>query len=396
MKAIPVSGDYCLKARQVFTADGMKDNAYVHISNGHIESIGFELDPRYQLIDLGDRKLLPGLIDLHIHGQSGADAMDATPESLATIARDLPKNGVTGFLATTVTAPWEKILAALANIRECMGQDTNQKGAELLGSYLEGPFFTPKHKGAHPEQHFLSPSAQRIDELIEVAGDSLKVAALAPESEGAVTATERLKANHVRVALGHSDATFEQATACIDAGASIAVHLYNGMSGLHHREPGCVGAFLASDSVTTEMIADGVHVHPAALKLSWKCKGTDKSVLITDCMCAGGLPDGEYQLGELPVTVIDGVARTRCGSLAGSTLPMNKAIRNMVALAGVPEADAIKMATEVPAKLLGIDNRVGVIAPGREASLIVTDNDYNVELTLMKGQPIYPEQRESK
>ena len=396
INADTLSDVYCLKAQQVFTAEGMKENAFVHICNGLIESIDHDLKPDYRLIDLGNKKLLPGLIDLHIHGQSGADAMDATPEALATIARDLPKTGVVGFLGTTVTAPWEKVLAALANIRSCMATGVEKGGAELLGSYLEGPFFTPRHKGAHPEQYFLTPSPQRIAEMVEVAGDSLKVAALAPEIEDAVAATELLHAHGVKIAMGHSDATFEQAKACIDAGASMAVHLYNGMSGLHHRDPGCVGAFLSSDSVTAEMIADGVHVHPAVLNVSWKCKGTDKSVLITDCMCAGGLPDGDYQLGELPVTVVGGVARTQCGSLAGSTLPMNMAIRNMVKLAGVPEMDAIRMATEVPAKLLGIDDRIGVISPGREASLIVTDNDYNVELTLIKGQPVYSEQRESK
>ena len=161
------------------------------------------------------------------------------------------------------------------------------------------------------------------------------------------------------------------------------------MRGLHHREPGCVGAMLANDDVVTEMIADGVHVHPAVLKLSWKCKGTDRSVLITDCMCAGGLPDGVYQLGELPVTVKDGVARTDCGSLAGSTLSLNRAIKNMTQLAGIPELDAVRMASEIPARTLGVGDRLGAIAPGMEASLTVMDNDFNVLLTLIRGQQVF-------
>lgn len=383
---------YALKAARVFTPEGILENAFVHISHGRIDSVSDNLKAGYALVDLGNHKLMPGLIDMHIHGQSGADTMDATEAALAKIARDLPKTGVVGFLGTTVTAPWPKILAALANVKSTMGKNLTAdvvSGAEILGTYVEGPFFTPKNKGAHPEQFFLAPSQERIADLLEVAGDTLKVVALAPETEGAVEATRQLVAHGVRVAMGHSDATWEQVEACVEAGATIGVHLYNGMSGLHHREPGCVGAMLANDSVIAEMIADGVHVHPAVLKLSWKCKGTDRSALITDCMCAGGLPDGVYQLGELPVTVKNGVARTDCGSLAGSTLSLNKAIRNMTGLAGVPELDAVKMASEVPARILGVDHRMGSIAPGMEASLTVMDDDFNVLLTLVKGQPIF-------
>lgn len=379
---------YALKAAQVFTPEGILDNAFVHISNGRIDSVSDSLKADYTLVDLGNHKLMPGLIDMHIHGQSGADTMDASEEALATIARDLPKTGVVGFLGTTVTAPWQKILAALANVKSTMAVGI-EGGSEILGTYVEGPFFTPRHKGAHPEQFFLAPSQERIADLLEVAGDSLKVVALAPETEGAVEATKQLVASGVRVAMGHTDATYDQVEDCIEAGATIGVHLYNGMSGLHHREPGCVGAMLASDSVIAEMIADGVHVHPAVLKLSWKCKGTERSALITDCMCAGGLPDGTYQLGELPVQVKNGVARTECGSLAGSTLSLNMAIRNMTRLAEVPEWDAVRMASEVPARILGVNDRMGSIAAGMEASLTVMDDDFNVLLTLVKGQQVF-------
>ena len=390
---IPASS-YAMKATQVFTPKGILDNAYVHISHGFIDSVSDTLNPKYTLVDLGDRKLMPGLIDMHIHGQSGADTMDATQEALAIMARNLPKTGVVGFLGTTVTAPWQKILNALINVKSAMTTGIDG-GAEILGSYLEGPFFTPKNKGAHPEHLFLTPSPERIADLLAIAGDSLKVVALAPETEGAVDATRQLAAHGVRVAMGHTDASWEQVEACVEAGASIGVHLYNGMRGLHHREPGCVGAMLADDSVIAEIIADGVHVHPAVLKLSWKCKGTDNSVLITDGMCAGGLPDGTYQLGELPVTVQDGVARTDCGSLAGSTLSLNKAIKNMTQLAGIPEVDAVRMASEIPARTLGIDQRMGSIAPGMEASLTVMDDDFNVLLTLVKGQQVFSALSES-
>lgn len=381
-----------MKASQVFTPEGVQPNAYVHISQGRIDSVSDTLKPGYLSVDLGDCKLMPGLIDMHIHGQSGADTMDATPEALEVISRDLSKTGVVGFLATTVTAPWQKILAALSNVRNVMESHSEQKsisGAEILGSYVEGPFFTPQNKGAHPENFFLSPSVNYVEDLLNIAGESLKVVALAPETQGAVDATRILTKNGVRVAMGHTDATWEHVEACVEAGASIGIHLHNGMRGLHHREPGCVGAMLANDDVVTEIIADGVHVHPAVLKLSWKCKGTDRSVLITDCMCAGGLPDGVYQLGELPVTVKDGVARTNCGSLAGSTLTMNKSIKNMTQLAGIPELDAVRMASEIPARTLGVSDRLGTIAPGMEASLTVMDNDFNVLLTLIRGQQVF-------
>ncbi|OED43972.1 N-acetylglucosamine-6-phosphate deacetylase [Endozoicomonas sp. (ex Bugula neritina AB1)] len=380
---------FSLKARQVFTPEGVLDNAFVHIDQGEITSVNESLIEGYSLFDIGERKLMPGLIDLHIHGYAGVDIMDATPESICEMAQELAKNGVTGFLGTTVTARWDHILSALRNIRQCIYNDMDTRGAELLGSYLEGPFFTPKHKGAHPERLFVAPTEDRLTELLTVSGGTLKVVALAPEVNKAVDATQQLVDNGVQVAMGHSDANYDQAVACIDAGARIAVHLFNGMSGLHHREPGCVGAFLSHDKVTSELIADGVHLHPAILNLSWKCKGSDQAVLITDCMCAGGLSDGEYQLGELPVIVKEGVARTESGSLAGSTLTLNSAVRNMVRVAKIPEIDAIRMATEIPAKLIGSDQTIGVIAPGRKANLVVMDDDYNVELTLVKGQPVY-------
>lgn len=238
----------------------------------------------------------------------------------------------------------------------------------------------------------MSPDQATLAEFLEAAGGTLKIVALAPEIPSAETAVEELNRQGIQVAMGHSNAGVEQVSRCIDAGANIAVHLFNGMSGLHHREPGCVGAFLKSDRVFTEIIADGIHVHPLALKLAWKCKGADKMLLISDGICAGGLPDGGYVLGELQIQVKDGVARTDSGSLAGSTQSLNYAIRTMVEQAGVPEIDAIKMASQTPAGILGIDHRLGCIESGKEASLIVTDQQYNVELTLVKGQPVFCKQ----
>ncbi|MDD7804795.1 MAG: N-acetylglucosamine-6-phosphate deacetylase [Endozoicomonas sp. (ex Botrylloides leachii)] len=385
-------GAFALKASQVFTPTGILRNVYVHISQGRIDVINAVVKSGYVPVDFGDCKLMPGLIDMHIHGHSGADTMDATPKALSIISKGVAMSGVVGFMATTVTAPWEKILMALANVKHVMTSCQQEKsilGAEILGAYVEGPFFTSKNKGAHPEQFFLAPSDNYINDLLEVAGEALKVVALAPEKEGAVDATRLLTSKGIHVAMGHTNATWNQIDACITAGASIGTHLYNGMRGLHHREPGCVGAMLASDDVVAEIIADGIHVHPTVLKLSWKCKGTERLALITDCMCAGGLPDGVYQLGELAVTVKDGIVRTSSGSLAGSTLSLNRAVKSMVQQAGIPELDAVRMASEVPARTLGIDDRLGSIASGKEASLTVMDNDFNVLLTLVRGQQVF-------
>lgn len=383
---------FALTAAEVFTPEGIIPFGFVHVEDGHIVAVESKLQDGFALLDLGEGKLLPGLIDQHSHGRLGSDTMDKDKEALTTIADGAAACGVVAIAPTTVTAQWEDVLAAVERVK--MHIDTNNHtSAEVLGSYIEGPFFTPPYKGAHPEALFVPPTPERIEQLLVAAQGTLKVVALAAELPEAPAAVRQLSDNGVRVSIGHTDSTYAQVHECINAGASIGVHLFNGMSPLHHREPGCVGALLSDHRATCEIIADTIHVHPAVLKLSWQCKGSDRMVLITDSMRAAGMPDGHYTLGELDVTVTDSIARIDNGSLAGSTLALNRAIYNMSHAAGVPELDAVNMASLTPAKMLGVDDRLGSIEVGKEASFAVTDEQFNVELTVRQGKIIYKEGR---
>lgn len=333
-------------------------------------------------LDLGHVAVVPGLIDIHIHGRERRDVMDADPESLRVISASLAKHGVTGFLATTVTAGWDRTLAALATVGDCA--DAAMPGARLLGAYSEGLFFSHRHKGAHNDAFFLEPTAQRIAALADAARGSLKVVALAPEKAGALEAIRFAVAQGIRVVIGHTDATYDQTLAALDAGASGGVHVFNGMRGIHHRDPGCAGAVLLNPA-TVEVIADGVHLHPAILDLIARLKPRDEIILISDCMCAGGLCDGAYRLGEMDVTVTDGVVRTGAGGLAGSTLTLDAAVARMAREGGVAFRDAVHFASLSPARFLGMDADAGSLAAGKRADLAILDADGRTRATIVGG-----------
>lgn len=379
------SSQYALKAKTII---GEHDSHHDHcllIENGRFLEIcphNDNLDP----LDLGDVTLVPGLIDLHIHGREGRDIMDGKLSSIATISSSLAKHGVTGFLATTVTSSWRETMAAM----DALGRAAKQvmPGAQVLGGYSEGLFFTNEHKGAHNEKYFLPLTKARIDELYAASHQQLKVIALAPELENAAEMIRYIRSLGLRVNLGHTDATYEQTVEAIEAGACSGVHVFNGMRGIHHREPGCSGAVLLHDT-NVEVIADGIHLHPAILKLILKLKSTEKITLISDCISAGGMPDGRYPLGKLEVNVIDGIARTDSGSLGGSTLALDQAVRNMQQLAGVTLFDAVQMASLSPARYLGLDDKIGSIAGGKQADLAIVGPQGEVYATLFQGRLIY-------
>ena len=255
----------------------------------------------------------------------------------------------------------------------------------MLGSYLEGPYFTPQNKGAHPPELFREMEIAELDQLIAVSQHTLRVVALAPEKEGALQAIRHLKQQNVRVMLGHSAATWQQTRAAFDAGADGLVHCYNGMTGLHHREPGMVGAGLTDKRAWLELIADGHHVHPAAMSLCCCC-AKERIVLITDAMQAAGMPDGRYTLCGEEVQMHGGVVRTASGGLAGSTLSVDAAVRNMVELAGVTPAEAIHMASLHPAQMLGVDDVLGSLKPGKRASIVALDSGLHVQQIWIQGQ----------
>ncbi|MBP2698544.1 N-acetylglucosamine-6-phosphate deacetylase [Photobacterium sp. CAIM 1937] len=375
---------FALHPQRIFTPTGIAYNQYVIVNDGKIEAITETKPLDCDVTELEGQTLVPGFIDIHIHGRAGADVMDATPQALQTIADALPKTGVVAWVGTTVTAPWQDIINALQQVREFC-QQPKQVGAKLLGSFLEGPYFTEAYRGSHPTQYLQAPSIAALAELKEVAGDSLIRVALAPEYQGSDEAIQWLTAEGIKTSIAHTSANLEQVTTAHQHGADCGVHLFNGMSGLHHREPGCAGAVLFHDMLA-ELIADGIHVHPVMMQLAYRMKGYQKLALITDCMRAGGLSDGKYQLGAQMITVTNGEARTDDGSLAGSTCSLDQALRNMIMLAGVPEWEAVQMATSVPAKYLGIDDKLGFIKPGYNASFALLDPQFQIQATLIDGQ----------
>ncbi|MDP0562618.1 MAG: N-acetylglucosamine-6-phosphate deacetylase [Candidatus Endonucleobacter sp. (ex Gigantidas childressi)] len=380
-------GGFYLKAKEIFTEGKIIANAFIEISNGLIVSIGDRPINSYSVVDLGGGKIVPGFIDIHIHGSGGCDVMDASYEALNTISLAIAANGVTGFLGTTVTSSWDATLCALKNINECF--NIGLKGAELLGAYSEGLFFSDQFKGAHVSEYFLAPTQDRLDIMMDATGGKLKVLAIAPELEGAIDAIRYLTNKGIKVMLGHTGATYQQSKAAFDAGAVGGVHIFNQMRALHHREPGTVGAILQNRDAFAELIADGVHVDPVIMDLVYRLKGADKTALITDCICAANLGDGEYKLGLLTVTVKNGVARTHTGALAGSTLAMNKAVANMIKLVGICALDAVHMASLTPATLLGIDKEMGSIKENKRANLAVLDENYDVTMTFVDGNVVY-------
>nr|WP_318469301.1 N-acetylglucosamine-6-phosphate deacetylase [Photobacterium leiognathi] len=375
---------FALHPQRIFTPTGIAYNQYVIVNDGKIEAITETKPLDCDVTELEGQTLVPGFIDIHIHGRAGADVMDATPQALQTIADALPKTGVVAWVGTTVTAPWQDIINALQQVRDFC-QQPKQVGAKLLGSFLEGPYFTEAYRGSHPTQYLQAPSIAALAELKEVAGDSLIRVALAPEYQGSDEAIQWLTAQGIKTSIAHTSANFEQVTTAHQHGADCGVHLFNGMSGLHHREPGCAGAVLFHDMLA-ELIADGIHVHPVMMQLAYRMKGYQQLALITDCMRAGGLSDGKYQLGAQMITVTNGEARTDDGSLAGSTCSLDQALRNMIMLAGAPEWEAVQMATSVPAKYVGIDDKLGFIKPGYNASFALLDPQFQIQATLIDGQ----------
>ena len=379
---------FAIKADTFFLPTGTVRGGYLMVEDGRFGAhLGPDAEPACDAVDLSGKSVAPGFVDTHIHGYADCDVMDCSWESVSTIAGRILENGVTSWLPTTLTATTEQLEDACRVIGEHAHENT---GARIQGIFLEGPFFTEKHKGAQNPAYLCAPSIEKLERWQEAAHGLVKKIAVAPEYEGAPEFTEAATKMGVVVALGHSDATCVEALRCLTAGAQVFVHTYNGMSGLHHREPGMVGAALATRDSYSELICDGHHVNPMAARVVVNAKGYDHTALITDCMCAGGMPDGEYKLGELPVIVEGGTARLiDGGSLAGSILRLDQAVRNVIAWGVASPEEAIRMATEVPARANGIDDVCGSIRPGRDADFVVLDGDFNVAATYLGGEKVY-------
>ncbi|EGR1892608.1 N-acetylglucosamine-6-phosphate deacetylase [Vibrio vulnificus] len=376
------------RAQRILHGDHWLQDAVLSVdSQGNISAIA-AYDPQQHrtVTDLGAVSLMPGLIDSHVHGSQGCDVMDATHASLNTMSRYFASLGVTAFVATTVTAPVAKIRAALAQVAKSKQQGV--EGAEILGAYLEGPYFTEKNKGAHPTQWFRELAVEELDNWISYSDNQLLKVALAPEKEGALAAIRYLANQGISVMLGHTDASYQQVKAAIDAGAKGIVHCYNGMRGLHHRDPGVVGAGLLHPECYVEMIADGHHVHPAAIEVAHRCCGS-RMTLITDAMCATGMPDGQYTLGEYQVEMKQGVVTTQEGGLAGSTLILIEGVKNIQRWLNLPFEQAWLMASHTPAKSLGIQHQLGTLEVGKRASMVALGSDFSIDKTWVNGRLVF-------
>lgn len=363
------------------------DGYALEIEDGLINKIEKEESLKAGSYDLtidGEGKYLaPGFIDIHNHGNSGLDVMDSSKEALDKMAEFHLKNGVTSFLGTVITSSEENMLRACENIRD---YENSQDLAELLGVHLEGPFFAVEKKGAQPEKYIRTPDMAYIENIIEASGDRLKMVSLAAEPKGIKEVISFLKGEGVTVALAHSNSSYEESIGAIDYGASVATHLYNGMRAFSHREPGIIGASLLDDRVYCEIIYDRIHVHDAAFKLAFKMKGADKLVLVSDAMRAAGLSEGEYELGGQKVFVRDGAARLEEGNLAGSVLNLNRAVKNVREHIGLNMVDAVRIASLSPAKAIKVDDRKGSIEVGKDADLILIDDEINIFKTLVRGK----------
>ncbi|GHZ69598.1 N-acetylglucosamine-6-phosphate deacetylase [Vibrio cholerae] len=376
------------RAQRVLHGDKWQPDAVVTVDDtGVITAIEtYDVQRHGDAVNLGQVDLLPGLLDSHVHGSKGCDVMDATHESLNTLSLYFASLGVTAFVATTVTAPVAKIRAALTQVAK--SKQEGVAGAEILGAYLEGPYFTEKNKGAHPTQWFRELALEELDDWISYSDNQLLKVALAPEKSGALEAIRYLDAHGVKVMLGHSDASYEQVQLALDAGAKGIVHCYNGMRGLHHRDPGVVGAGLLHPECYVEMIADGHHVHPAAIEVAHRCCGS-RMTLITDAMCATGMPDGQYTLGEYQVEMQQGVVTTQSGGLAGSTLTLLDGIKNIQRWLNLPVEQAWLMASLTPATSLGIQHQLGTLEVGKYASMVAISSDFSIEKTWVKGRLVF-------
>lgn len=370
-------------------------DAGVVIEDGRIISVA----PRAEIIaragakevSARDATLVPGFVDVHVHGAGGHDVMSSTQESLTAIASAVARHGTTSFVATTVTAPPDETRRCLEGISHYVQGPANRGGdstAEILGIHLEGPFISPARRGVHPAGAIAKPSVTLLDRYLEAAAGTVKILTLAPEIPGALDLVERGYAKGLVVALGHTDATYEQARAAIFRGARHAVHVFNAMRPFSHRETGVLGAVLVDSSVTAEIIADGVHVDDPAIQLLLAAKGADLVILVSDGTAATGMRDGCYRLGTFDVTVSDGICRNREGKLAGSTLTLDRAVRHMVQM-GMPLIEAARMATYNPARRIGMEKTKGVLAPGADADMVLLTSELKIANVIVRGNSLF-------
>lgn len=388
-----MSNHKIIKNTNIVLTNCIIEKSWIEIKDGIIQTIGTEhtnpptevlaLNP--EVIDGHGGYLLAGFIDVHVHGGANEDFMDATQESLDKITRMHMEHGTTTILATTVTGSEAQLDHVIREVAEYNSKP--MPNAQLIGVHLEGPFVNPKWKGAQNELYMIEPQHEWLERWQREYPNQIKMQTLAPEVNGGYAYIEALTKHGIVAACGHTDASYAQIEKAVKHGLKHAVHTYNAMKGLHHREPGTLGAVMTIPSIMAEIIADGKHVHPVAIKLLLKAKGVEGVLLVTDAMAAAGMPDGQYKIGELDVIVKDRTARlTMDGSLAGSTLTMIEGYRYLVEEVGLTLSEASQVASLNPARVLGLQDSYGSIAKGKRADLVLTSSAFDVEQVLINGE----------
>jgi len=383
MGELRVSKKVIINAK-VVTTNEITQASTVWIQDGQIQKVDHSTNPEipkeYEVIDANGQLLIPGTIDVHIHGANGFDMMDGTEESILEVSKTCAATGCTSFLVTSVTSSIEDLMVMIRNVKNVIGKE---QGAKIAGIHLEGPYLNVKRKGMQNELYLRHPNLDEMKEILSEAGDLVKMVTIAPELPGGIEMVEFLKEKGIIVAIAHSDATYEEAKEAFSKGASHVTHCFNGMRPIHHRDPGLVVAAFEEDHVSLQAIVDHVHLHPAIVRLMHRIKGPEGVVLITDALQAMNMGDGEYEFGGHKVTVENGEARLADGTLASSTVTMNAALQKTVE-SGISLQDAVYMAATTPAAILLMDTK-GAIAPQLDADLVLLDSDYDVLWTMIEG-----------
>jgi N-acetylglucosamine-6-phosphate deacetylase len=382
-----------IHASRAFTPTTEINDVAILIRDEVIEAIGprsgISLPAGAQEVRATGKTAVPGFLDVHIHGAGGHDVMEGTGAALRAVTRKVSEHGTTSLVATTVTASTDETLRAVEGIASYIAQqyETDEPHAEILGIHFEGPFISKERRGVHPSQWIQPPSADTLNRFLKAAAGNARILTIAPEVLGAAPCIDAAREAGLVVSIGHTDATYEQARAAMARGAHSATHVYNAMRPFSHRDPGVIGAVLTSPDINAELIADGVHVEEAAMKLLLMAKGAAHVTLVSDGLSATGMPDGKYMLGGFEVTVSGGVCRNAEGTLAGSTLTLDRALRNIVAL-GTPLADSVRMLTLNPATLLGIEFKKGSLRVGADADVLLLDEGLHVTSVWARGVPL--------
>lgn len=382
-----------LHAGKALTPTAEITDAGILIREGVIEEVGpragMRLPAGANELSATHKTAIPGFIDVHIHGAGGRDVMEGSAEALAGVARTVARHGTTSFVATTVTASPEDTIRGVEGIARYISRqhETDEARAEVLGIHFEGPFLSPARRGVHPAEWLKLPSAELLEKFLQAAAGNALILTIAPELFGAIPCIDAARKAGMVVAAGHTDATYEQTRAGIAHGIRHAVHVYNAMRPFSHRDSGVIGAVLTTPEVTAELIADGVHVEETAMRVLLQAKGPERMILVSDGISATGMPDGNYMLGKLEVTVSGGICRNSEGKLAGSTLTLDRAMRNIVGL-GIPLAAVVRMLTLNPATLLGIEFKKGALRTGADADILLLDEGLQLINVWVRGVPV--------